>query len=63
MKIGDKVRIIKGPYKSDNITPGNTGVVVSISSDIDGVTLYDVLPDIEPDTDWPFYGYELEVVE
>lgn len=57
MNVGDKVEI------SDHIIGcvGNTGVIVNITTE-EGVTLYDVLPDVEPDTDWPFYIGELRVI-
>ena len=64
MNVGDKVEIIGGPYKSDHIIGGvgNTGVIVSITEEEGEETLYDVLPDVEPDTDWPFYIGELKVI-
>jgi len=66
MKLGDKVVIVSTPFRSEHLQPGQTGVVVAISEDIEEVRLFG----IKMDNDWlgflgywNFYENELELVE
>ena len=69
MKVGDKVKVVESDYYSDNLQPGNTGVIMKwhgsndMETGIWSVRMDEGEPDGGEGIGWAFEPYRLEVIE
>lgn len=63
MKVGDRVRLVtNGGFSDDELQAGVTGVIAEIKACFE-VRLDSGYADCNGNDLWPFYDYELEVIQ